>query len=158
MKTHPSPTRGFSLVEVVLALAIAAFSLITIMALLPAGLGADKASIEQTEAVNFATSIVADLRQTPTAAQVSASNSTLTYNSPRYGINVAQSTTTTLYLDAGGNSSTAVVTGSRYKVAVTLNPPSSGHTATFGTIVVSWPPAAIIPSNTVSTFIALDRN
>lgn len=158
MKTTLRHAGGFSLVEVVLALGIAVFALITIMALLPAGLGASKASSAQTEAMNLATGIVADLRQTPSALAIANSNSSLTSLSPRYGIDVTKAATT-LYLDPSGNASTTLTAASRYKVVVALTPPAGGQrTATFGNIQFIWPAAAPTAANSLSVFVALDRN
>jgi len=158
MKTPLLSSRGFSLVEVVLALGIAAFALITIMALLPAGLGASKDSIAQTEAMNLAIGVVADLRQTPCATAILNSNSALSAVSPRYGINLTQASTT-LYLDANGNSSTALAPSSHYKVLVTLNQPAGAlHTSTYGNVQFIWPAAAPTSASSISVFVALDRN
>jgi len=160
MKCRSSSRQGFSLVEVVLALGITVFALITIMALFPVGLGANRVSIQQTEAINLATAIVADLRQTPTATAIAASGSpaALTTLSPLYGIDVTKSSIT-FYLDPSGASSTTLASASRYKVNISLTQPTAGNrNATYGTIVVSWPAAASAAANSVSSFIAVDRN
>ncbi len=161
MKRNLRNSEGFSLVEVVFALGITACSVIIILGLLAAGLGANRVSIQQTQAVNLATAVVADLRQTPTTAAIAASTAaggTLTTQSPRYKIDVTQASTT-LYLDDSGTPSTTLTTGSHYKVTVTFTQPSPGQRiATYGNVLVSWPPATPSPSNSVSAFIALDRN
>ncbi len=160
MTTRQISMRGFSLVEVVLALAVAAFALITIMALLPAGLGASKDSSEQTEAMNLAIGVVSDLRQTPTAIAIQDSGAALTSVSPRYGIDVTKSATT-LFLDSNGNSSTTLAASSRYKVLVNLTQPTSAsgtHTSTYGNVQFIWPAEAPTSANSISVFVALDRN
>ena len=59
---HTARKRGaFSLVEVTLALGIAAFCLVTVFALLPVALKTQQASIQQTTANTIASQIVADL-------------------------------------------------------------------------------------------------
>jgi len=163
MKSNQSNTKGFSLIEVVLALGISVFALVTILALLPAGLGANQASIQQTAAVNLATAIVADLRQTPSAPAVAASGGSLTAISPTYKINFATSPFNFYLDDSGSNTGTAPFTTltptSHYKVAVTLTqPPTGARTATYGSVIVSWPAASPNALNAVSAFIALDRN
>ena len=158
MKTKHCLKEGFSLVEIVIALGVTAFALITILGLLPAGIGANQSSIQQTEAVDLATGIVADLRQTPSVTAIAGSGGGLSSLSPRYGIDVTKSSAT-LYLDVSGNSSTTLVASSRYKVVVTLTqPPTGERNATDGIVTLSWPAAAPTTMNSVSTFIALDRN
>src|SRR5881628_1228116 len=55
-------TAGFSLVEVTLALGVAAFCLIAVLGLLPTSLRTQQASIEQTVANGVITEILGDLR------------------------------------------------------------------------------------------------
>jgi len=148
--------KGFSLVEVTLALAVAAFALLAIFGLLPVGLSTNQASIQQTEAANIVTGIVADLRQVPSAA-VLAANPSLSSVSPKYGIDVA-GTGSAIYLDESGALKNTA-DQARYKAVVALTQPSAGQrTATYGSVVISWPPAATNPSGTVKSFVALDRN
>jgi uncharacterized protein (TIGR02598 family) len=159
MKKNLSSTEGFSLVEVVLALGISAFALIIILGLLSAGLGANQVSMQQTEAINLAAAVVADLRQTPTTAAIAASGGSLTAVSPRYNINVTLASPPAFYLDESGNYSATLVAAAHYKVVVTLTQPLSGQRiSTYGDINIGWPAAANPPLNSISTFIALDRN
>ena len=81
---------GFSLVEVALALGVAAFSLVAILGVLPTGLKTNQASTRQTTANGIQCAIVADLRAT---AEESASSN-------QFGINLQG--TTTLYFDGNG--------------------------------------------------------
>lgn len=161
MKMSHINKQGFSLVEITLALSIAAFSLTAIFGLLPVGLNNNQSSIQQTVAVNLASGIEADVRQAP--ADSSASSSTATKSST-YNVaiptNTAGTTTTTLYLNDGGTATTSPNGSSRYKAVVTLNPPPSGmpKAATRGSITVSWPATAPNPLGSVITFLALDRN
>ncbi|HUB67960.1 MAG TPA: hypothetical protein VL981_10800 [Candidatus Methylacidiphilales bacterium] len=62
---------GFSLVEVCIALAVVAFSFITLIGLLGAGVSTDQKAAQQTTATNILSSIVADLRSTPAYAYAS---------------------------------------------------------------------------------------
>jgi uncharacterized protein (TIGR02598 family) len=61
IKPSVRETAAFSLVEVTLALGIAAFCLVTVFALLPVALKTQQASIQQTTANTIASQIVADL-------------------------------------------------------------------------------------------------
>lgn len=62
MKTRA--IRGFSLVEVVIALGLFAFVLLIMLALLPTGIKSNKVSVEDTNAVGILSMIEADLRNT----------------------------------------------------------------------------------------------
>ncbi len=59
---------AFTLVEVVLALGVVAFCLLSVFGLLPIGVNSNHNSLEQTGAANLARGIVADLRATPSAS------------------------------------------------------------------------------------------
>jgi prepilin-type N-terminal cleavage/methylation domain-containing protein len=88
-------TGGFSLIEVVIAVAIVGISFLAILATLGVGITNDQASSQQTAATNIAASIVADLRSTPGNVPDNA-----TYNpsvkSTRFAIPLPQSATTGL--------------------------------------------------------------
>lgn len=156
MTRRRSPA-AFSLVEVTVALGVMAFAMLAIFGLLPIGLGSNATALQQTAAVNLATGIIADLRQTPSTADIAASGGALTAKSPRYAVDLTQATST-LYLDESGVLQSAA-TNARYKVTIALNPPPSGkHFATSGNITIGWPAGAPTPSGSVSAFVALDRN
>jgi uncharacterized protein (TIGR02598 family) len=164
MKTRNARLAAFSLVEVTLALGVAAFALVAVFGLLPLGLNSDQASIEQSAATNIATEIAADLRQAPTSVEValaSVSGVTLTTFSPKYQID-ATSTGKTFYLDEVGMPSSSS-SQARYKAVITLIQPSAespslARAATCGSIVITWPATASVPLGTVATYLALDRN
>src|SRR6476660_9032035 len=58
---------AFSLVEVTLALGIAAFCLIAVFGLMPVGVQTNRNATSQTAATNVIAAVVADLRARPTA-------------------------------------------------------------------------------------------
>ena len=62
MKRPPPETAAFSLVEVALALGVAAFALLAIMGMLPTTFKTQQASIQQTTANTFISQIFSDLR------------------------------------------------------------------------------------------------
>ncbi len=95
-----------------MALGVAAFALVVIVGLFPVGIGAQQTSLNETMATNIATSIIADLRQAPSAYALSL-NSSLSTKSSRYGVDVTQATTT-LYLDESGAKLTSS-TGAHYQ-------------------------------------------
>jgi len=156
MKYRPSRSNAFSLVEVTMALGIAAFALLAIFGLLPIGLNNNQASIRQTAAMDFATAIIADMRQTPTAEAIEA-NAGLSSKSANYGIDVT-APSTTISMDESGTLQ-ASASAARYKVVINLTQPGSGsRSATYGSVTISWPAAAATPLGSVSAFVGLDRN
>src|SRR5450759_620995 len=101
---------GFSLVEVTLALAVAAFCLIALFGLLPLGVQTNQSSISQTAAASVLSSVVADLRATPKKS----------LTSPQYDITFR--TAKFLYFDGEGRSVTPMDPNAtpRYRVTITF--------------------------------------
>ena len=150
---------AFSLVEVTLALGVAAFSLLVIFSLLPIGLQTNQRAIEQTASADILSAVAADLRGTPvTNPRGNAATSS------QFGISIpaAGSTgTTTLFFNSVGNFATSPQPDSRYRV--TINFPSNGgggKMATFAVVKVTWPAAAAITNaqGSAEMFVAFDRN
>jgi type II secretory pathway pseudopilin PulG len=162
MKGHV--TSAFSLVEVTLALGIAAFCLIAVFGLMPVGLQTNRNAKSQTRATNLMAAVMADLRATP-----STKTTSLQFCIPLSG-------TTTVYFDSEGRCSSdlpglnirSCVGGgtwnppleTRYRVNVTF--PSSGNAnLTYADIKATWPaaadPATTTPSGSVEMFAAFDR-
>ena len=180
--TNPPQDRGFSLVEVSVAIAILSFCLLTLLALLPAGLARTTDSLQKTAAAGIASQIAADIRDTPPAT-----NSTYpSPPSPRYGLTFDSSSsstgsTNTFYLDDTGNPTGAINgainASSIYKATVVMTVPkltpganlSSGYfnnKPTFVRIIVTWPAqedrtAGSLPSHFQGLYesdTAVDRN
>jgi uncharacterized protein (TIGR02598 family) len=169
MKSSRSPSSGFSLVEVVVALAITSFCLLTLLGLLSVGTLSNASSLDQTTATNIAAGIAADLHATPLTAT----------SSPRYQISLPTSTTVTTYTLFLDNNGTVSGTGNAsanagatnpplYRATLTFTPPATAgvRTATFVRIQVTWPglsdpTVGTAPSKFIGSFdtvIALDRN
>jgi uncharacterized protein (TIGR02598 family) len=70
---------GFSLVEVSLALGVAAFCLVPLFGLLPIGVNNNRASFEQTGAANVASAVVTDLRATTLTLPAATTDPTSPY-------------------------------------------------------------------------------
>jgi prepilin-type N-terminal cleavage/methylation domain-containing protein len=87
MKTQRHTPSGFSLIEVVIALGIASFCLITVFALLPIGINTNQNAFEQTAAAGIATAIAADLHGTPVVSTIAPTGAALT-SSPPAGLSV----------------------------------------------------------------------
>jgi len=163
MKQPSRGFRGFSLVEVTLALGVAGFCLMVIMGLLPLGLNTNQDSIEQTLAASVTSQVYSDLRLAPKGAGA---------RSPRYQLllppPMSSSTTTTstqilmLTADGGYADSTLQDSTIRFIVYVYLTapplpasltgtgagtPPGQG---TMARVVVTWPPLPGLVSGTSS--------
>jgi type II secretory pathway pseudopilin PulG len=166
MKRRLRPASAFSLVELTLALGVAAFCLIAVFGLIPVGVQTNRNSTSQTAATNIMASIVADLRGTP------KTSGTWTGNSPLFCVSLG--TSKTLYFDSqslcasnlAGSLDCNCAPGStnlkiRYQATITF--PLAGN-LTYADIKVTWPPTYVltsptpIPSGSVEMFAALNRN
>jgi Verrucomicrobium spinosum paralogous family TIGR02598 len=149
---------AFSLVEVTLALGVAAFCLIAVFGLMPVGVQTNRNATSQTAATSIVANVIADLRGTPTA------NSTSSQFCISFG------TPTTLYFDNAGRCSTDLAgstspCGSSWSPALTtryqLNVTWSGSSRLrYADLKVTWPAAATAANanGSVDTFAAFDRN
>ena len=148
MRVCDSNSHAFSLVELVIALGVAAFCLIAVFGLMPVGMQTNRNASAQTAATNIISVIVADLRTTPAAATTS----------PQFAITFG--TDKTLYFDASGQSSTSLTPDSRYQLNVTWNSAPTG--LNYAVLRVTWPasvdPATTTPSGSVQIFTAFDRS
>lgn len=165
MKPSLCRSVAFSLVEVTLALGVAAFCLLGIFALFPISLATNQNTIQQTADTSLARAIASDLRATPNTSA----------NSPRYGITIpsAGNATHTIFLHddgtAGIQDADAVPSQSpKYRATITFAAPtnSAQKTATGVTILLTWPAladpvAASSPSKYIGAyevFTALNRH
>ena len=161
MRLSARRSNAFSLVEVTLALGVAAVSLLAIFALLPVGIKTSRVAIEQTASTDILSAVAADLRATPVTTPRGGRAT-----SPRFGIAipanpVAANATTTLYFTTEGQFSTTLAPASRYRVSVTFSTNGNGaRTATFVDLNSTWPAAAasVNAEGTAELFVALDRN
>lgn len=143
----PFAIAAFSLVEVTLALGIAAFCLIAIFGLMPVGIQANRNATSQGAATNILVSAVCDLRATSKAANTS----------PQYAITFG--TNKTLYFDSVGQFTTSPNSNSRYQLNVTWS--DSGTTALrYADLKVTWPAVATAgnANGSAEMFAAFDRN
>src|SRR5438270_2767323 len=155
---------AFSLVEVTLALGIAAFCLFAVFGLMPVGVQTNRNATSQTQATNLIAAVVASLRNTPKTP------GTWTGFSAQFCITLG--TSKTLYCDregrcAGNLAGTTIPCGgswnpalqTRYQVNVTF--PSTGSLTSVN-VKVTWPaaadPSTTTPSGSVAMFAALDRH
>lgn len=155
MRFHSQRSPAFSLVEVTLALGVAAFSLLAIFGLLATGTQINHTAIEQSASGDILTAVAADLRATPKTTSTSL----------QFGIaippNPVTATSTTLYFNTTGQSSTSINTDSRYRVVLSFLPNGGARAATLVSLRMTWPARADpTKANTEAAegFVALDRN
>jgi len=160
MNVNRCRRHAFSLIEVTLAIGVAAISLLTIFALLPLGVQTNQRSIEQTASADILSSVAADLRATPVTSPKGGATS-----SPQFHIAIpaagSTGTPTTLFFNSVGQSADSLQTDSRYRVIVTFLANDGGtSTATFANLKVIWPAPAMVESaeGSAEIFAALDRN
>src|SRR5258705_6008484 len=105
MKLRSRSIAAFSLVEVTLALGIAAFCLIAVVGLVPVGVQTNRNATSQTAATNILSSVVSDIRASPPGNGPSA----------KYGIGKNKAAMTTLYFGGQGQATTLRGANSRYR-------------------------------------------
>jgi Tfp pilus assembly protein PilV len=169
---------AFSLVEVTLAMGVAAFCLLAVFGLMPIGVQTNRNATSQTRATNIMAAVIADLRATPKTA------GTWTGTSSQFCITIPAIPTVTpitLYFDSEGRCSNdlAGTTGhcpgvtwdpalqTRYQVNITFSqqnptPVLPALPTIYADLRVTWPaavnPATTTPSGSAEMFAAFDRN
>jgi uncharacterized protein (TIGR02598 family) len=148
---------AFSLVELTLALGVAAFCLLAAFGLMPIGVQTNRNATSQTAAGNIAAAVVSDLRATPKANNTS-SQFGITFGTDRCAVGCSQPS---LYFDSAGQFTTSLDSNSRYQVDVKW---SGSSTVRYADLKVIWPPTVVLtsptptPSGSVEMFAAFDRN
>ncbi len=167
MKRSPPETDAFSLVEITLAIGVAAFCLITVLGLLPIALKTQQASVQQTTATEILSQAAADLRASVRyppglAQQLNDQQKVLRGHWAQVG------TPDTLYFtnegwQTGGLTPSTTPTDAVFRLTLSyLLPPT--ETTSLANITVTWPavvdpanPASGTPEGQVATFIAINR-
>ena len=162
MNKYAHGTEAFSLVEVAMALGVAAFCLIAIFGLLPVGLKIDRSAFEETAANGILSAVAADLRATPPTSPAGLEATSGQFAIPIPGSSLATAPAPfTLFFTSEGQSTTSLDATSRYRLTLTFPSNSSGaKTATLVNLQVSWP-AAVAPEKAAgraTMLLALDRN
>jgi len=173
-------TSAFSLVELTLAIGVAAFCLIAVFGLIPVGVQTNRNSTSETQATTIIALAIADLRATQIGAQ---------FGSPMYGFfpiptdptsppqfvapdfvpcSGGQTSTTSQvkYIDSLGQSSTSFnASTSRYRLTLTFVKNTTATSTTGALYVhlkVTWPaaidPCAVTPSGSAEMFAAFNKN
>ena len=155
-------TEGFSLVEVTLALGVAAICLILLLGLLAVGIKTQKNGAQQTIANQIMTVILsdlrADLRLPPGQASKEGDSGFGLHNhwAQMYAPDTLWFNQQGDWLQLNGNAPAAAT----FRAKITYFSPPTTSTSV-ASIVVSWPaqadPAATMPAGTVQQFIAVNR-
>ena len=152
-------TSAFSLVEVVVAIGIFSFCLLTLAALIPVGLTDNRSSHDRTVAADLCSSIESDLRATPVGSTTS----------PLFSIALptGTTTTTTTLFDSYSAGTVTFVTGttapatSQFRFTITLTPAAttSPNDPILATILATWPAPASTANaiGKVSVCVAINR-
>jgi uncharacterized protein (TIGR02598 family) len=166
-----SAKAAFSLIELTLALGIAAFCLIAVIGIIPVGVQTNRNATSQTRATNVMAAVVTDLRSTPKTK----------FTSSRFGLTIPSdhtlgagsncdrcstcwnAQTQTIYFN--GSSQVVASTAALYRLTLTLvqNPSATSTTgALFYDVRTTWPaatdPCATTPSGSAEMLAAFDRN
>ena len=157
--------QAFSLVEVTLALGIAAFCLLAVFGLMPIGVQTNRNATSQSAAANIMAAVIADLRATPRCVGISTQFQITLGTGPGCPTSVSPSAAT-LYFDGTGQFATSLGTNSRYQLNVTWNVANATGACSpalpCADLKVTWPaavdPTTTTPSGSAEMFAAFDRN
>ena len=168
MKISSKMKAAFSLVEVALALGIASFCMVILLALIPLSIQHYHHADTQSAMVNLGSMVVRDLQSAPSGATSKTPQFNFDFSQPPTG-----SVLQTVYVDGSGQASgtmpnVAPAPTSLYRISVTLySPPAATPlAATIATILITYPALAdktpvSAPTNYTDHFettIALNRN
>jgi Tfp pilus assembly protein PilV len=162
MNRRPLVCRGFSLVEVTLALGVAAFCLITVLGLIPVALQAQRTGNAQTKSNVIISQIVGKLRaavRLPPGQSDTSDTKWLLH--PHNGGGAWDPTPDTLFFTIEGNSEGSTITAaSVYRATIQyIQPPTD--TTSLANIKISWPaqvnPITGVPAGSAETFAAINR-
>jgi type II secretory pathway pseudopilin PulG len=156
---------AFSLVEVTLAIGVAAFCLLAVVGLLPVGLKTNQAANRQTIANGIVTQIIGDLRSASRRIPSPSDNSSVEFtlcvppgcSTPGWVFFSDEGTQTGL--TSLGTTAPAAPAGSVYRTHVTYYSTAS-TTSSLVHIEVFWPAAPTdlsMVTGSVETFVIIDR-
>src|SRR6516225_6137307 len=159
-------TAGFSLVEVTLALGVAALCLIVLFGLLAVALKTQQASMQQTTANDIISMILGDLRadvRLPPGQASKSQEGVSGFGLHGHWAAVAQPDTIYFTNQAkmtGNLNAPTAPADAVFRAKVTYLFPPNASTSV-ATVIVTWPaaadPAATVPAGSVNTFIAVNR-
>lgn len=143
------PRAGFSLVEITVAIAIVGFAVLTIVALLPIGIGGARDAYEEGFATQIIKSLSASLqRAARTAASTPAYMALAPYNNAGQGallqwtVGTAAQAGQTIYIGYDGQPTTDK-SSARLIACIQITPPSDLLSPGCAYVCLAWPPAGI---------------
>ncbi|HEX4083850.1 MAG TPA: hypothetical protein VHY22_02980 [Chthoniobacteraceae bacterium] len=144
MKSPCQHRRGFSLIEVTLALGVASFCLVPLLALLPLGMNSNRNASAQTVAAGIATAISADMQASPV----------LSGTTSRFAIPLKNGSDSLFFGDDGsvvGEGGMAPA-GAKYRATLSISQDASDSKLLNVWVLVTWPAmadpsAAVAPRN-----------
>jgi prepilin-type N-terminal cleavage/methylation domain-containing protein len=152
MLIQPGLDAGFSLVEIVMAIAIIAFAMMGLVGLLPVGLQSEKTSIEEMSACNLLRSIASDLANSPSSSSTSS----------RFCQPMPSSVTSTKEVELYISDSEAVVPQSsqaRFKLYLRYIPaPTTMPGPSAVLIRVLWPASAANYQKSVESYVTFPNS
>jgi len=161
MATHSPQTRpcqrsdakAFTLVEVVMAVGIVSFAILSMVALLPVGLENDQASSDEMLALNGIRSIAADLATTGTAATDSLRYSLALPNA------VTSATNVELFLNDSETAVTLASGKALFRVNLSYYPAATSPQSPAAVLIqVKWPAYAAKPKSFVESYITFPKS
>jgi uncharacterized protein (TIGR02598 family) len=162
MKQSQLESEAFSLVEVTLALGVAAFCLVAVLGLLPTSLKTQQASIQQTTANSIISQIFSDLRADVRLPPGLASHETDGgFQPPLHGHWLQTLTPDTLYFTQEGKPVNSLGDAAVFRATITYRAPPT-DTTSLASITVSWPARVDpstggVPAGSVTTLVAVNR-
>jgi uncharacterized protein (TIGR02598 family) len=160
MRLSVTSSKGFSLVEVTLALGVASIGLATIVGLLSVGTYASQRASQASAAANLFSAVATDLRATAARSRTgeSVTSQQLAIVIPAAPAN--SPTVSTLYFAENETHSASITAQTRLRLTITFMPNTAPQTATLVQLRLTWP-AQASPDNAADNaglFLALDRN
>jgi uncharacterized protein (TIGR02598 family) len=166
MKRPLLETAAFSLVEVTLALGVAAFALLAILGMLPTGLKTQQASIQQTTANSIISQIFSDLRADLRLPPGLYRHLEEDAGFQLHGHWAQMMTPDTLYFTQEakqtGNVNGSPPADAVFRATITYNPLPPTQTTSIANITVTWPAQVDsstggMPAGSVTTLVAVNR-
>jgi type II secretory pathway pseudopilin PulG len=158
MKLQSRTPAAFTLVEVTLALGVAAFCLLAVFGLMPAGLKSQQAGVEQTKATAIMSEITADLSA---AARLPPGQESKQFKiHGRWNPTPDNIYFTNEGIQTGTTNQGSVPTDAVLRATISyIAPPVA--TTSLANIKVTWPaqvdPVTGVPAGSVETFVAINR-
>jgi uncharacterized protein (TIGR02598 family) len=146
----PRRERAFSLVEVVIALAVVVLTMVPLIALLPVGLNVNKQSENESAAVNAMTAVINDRLSSP------LTNASTIYGLAQLNPAMGVVTNSTLYLDEAYSPTNQAHALYQVRVVFTA-PPLSALSPYQMYCQVSWPALAVAPQGWVETVFSISQ-